>query len=378
MENLPSKRPHILFLFSDTGGGHRSAAEAITEALHLDYGDRLSTEMLDFLKASPDPFRRMPTLYPYMVRAPHIWGLGYRLSNGRRRTHVMVGTMWPIVRKIIREMIANHPSNLIVSVHPLINGPLLRAMGKDRPPFTTVVTDLATTHAFWYHPQTDLCLVPTEEAYRRAIKWKVPMERVHITGLPVGDRFCQPTADRATLRSQLGWPKDLPMTVLVGGGDGMGPLGLTAEAIAASGIHTGLAIVTGRNQKLKERLEAHKWPLPTFIYGFVRNMPDFMGAADVLVTKAGPGTVTEALNAGLPMILYSKLPGQEDGNVTFITEKGAGIWAPKPQQIVSALAGWIEDPEKRAQAALTCRQLARPQASHNIAHFLAGQVGLSA
>jgi 1,2-diacylglycerol 3-beta-galactosyltransferase len=290
----------------------------------------------------------------------------------------MTGTVWPIVRKAIREMIASHPSDLIVSVHPLINGPLLRALGKDRPPFITIVTDLATTHAFWYHPQTDLCLVPTEEAYRRAIKWKVPMERVHITGLPVSDRFCQPITDRDALRGQLGWPHDLPMTVLVGGGDGLGPLGLTAEAIAASGIRTGLAIVTGRNQKLKEQLEAHKWPYPTFIYGFVRNMPEFMGAADVLVTKAGPGTITEALNAGLPMILYSKLPGQEDGNVTFVTQEGAGIWAPKPDQIVASLENWVTDPEKRAQAALTCRRLARPQAAHKIASFLAGQVGLAA
>jgi 1,2-diacylglycerol 3-beta-galactosyltransferase len=250
-------------------------------------------------------------------------------------------------------------------------------MGKDRPPFTTIVTDLATAHAFWYDPKADLCLVPTEEAYRRAVKYKVPMERVHITGLPVSDRFCHPVKDRSALREQLSWPQELPMTMLVGGGEGMGPLAETAEAIATSGIRTGLAVVCGRNKKLKERLDSCKWKYPTFIYGFVRNMPDLMGAADVLVTKAGPGTVTEALNAGLPMILYSKLPGQEDGNVTFVTKEGAGVWAPKPQLIVSSLKEWIYDPEKRKQAALTCQRLARPQAAHDIASILASQVGLA-
>jgi 1,2-diacylglycerol 3-beta-galactosyltransferase len=376
MENSLAKRPHILFLFSDTGGGHRSAAEAVIEALQIDFDDQVTTEMLDFFKISPDPFRRMPTLYPYLVRAPHIWGLGYRLSNGSKRTRVMVGTVWPLVRKAIRDLTASHPCDLIVSVHPLINDPLLRALGKNRPPFITIVTDLATTHAFWYHPQTDLCLVPTEEAYRRAIKWKVPMERVRVTGLPVSDRFCHPVADRAALRASLGWPKDLPMTVLVGGGEGMGPLATTAEAIADSRICTGLAIIAGRNKELKAKLEAKKWPYKTFVYGFVRNMPDLMGAADVLVTKAGPGTITEALNAGLPMILYSKLPGQEDGNVTFVTQEGAGIWAPKPNLIVASLKDWIEHPDKRSRAAATCQRLARPQASHQIAAILASQVGL--
>lgn len=378
METISAKCPHILFLFSDTGGGHRSAAEATIEALHKDYGARLTTEMLDFFKITPDPFRQLPTLYPYLVRAPHMWGLGYKLSNGRQRTQVMTGTVWPVVRTAIRDLIANHPSDLIVSVHPLINSPLLRAMGKKRPPFTTIVTDLATTHAFWYDPRVDLCLVPTEEAYRRAIKYKVPMERVHITGLPVSERFCQPVSDRVALRAELSWPQDLPMTLLIGGGEGMGPLAEAAEAIAASRIRTGLAVVSGRNKKLKERLESHVWPYPTFIYGFVRNMPDLMGAADVLVTKAGPGTVTEALNSGLPMILYSKLPGQEDGNVTFVTQEGAGIWAPKPQLIVSSLREWVNDPKKRDQAAAVCRRLARPQAAHSIASILASQVGLTA
>jgi 1,2-diacylglycerol 3-beta-galactosyltransferase len=204
------------------------------------------------------------------------------------------------------------------------------------------------------------------------------MERVHITGLPVSERFCKPVSDRTALRAQLGWPQDLPMTLLVGGGEGMGPLAETAEAIAASGIRTGLAVVSGRNKKLQERLEAQHWPYSTFVYGFIRNMPDLMGAADVLVTKAGPGTVTEALNAGLPMILYSKLPGQEDGNVTFVTDEGAGIWAPKTKLIVASLKEWVNDPVKREEAASTCRRLARPQAAHSIASILASQVGLIA
>ena len=76
------------------------------------------------------------------------------------------------------------------------------------------------------------------------------------------------------------------------------------------------------------------------------------------------------------MILYSRLPGQEDGNISFVAEEGAGVWAPTPEQIVSALRTWLVHPEKLAQAAANCRRIATPQASRQIAHLLGGMVGL--
>ena len=80
------KKPHILFLFSDTGGGHRSAAEAIIEALQLEYGDAVTTEMVDFFKShAPLPLNKLPDWYPDMVKAPHLWGLSFKISDGRLR-----------------------------------------------------------------------------------------------------------------------------------------------------------------------------------------------------------------------------------------------------------------------------------------------------
>jgi 1,2-diacylglycerol 3-beta-galactosyltransferase len=103
-----------------------------------------------------------------------------------------------------------------------------------------------------------------------------------------------------------------------------------------------------------------------------------MQAADILVTKAGPGTISEAFNAGLPMILYSRLPGQEDGNVSYVTSQGAGVWAPHPDRIVAAVKNWIECPEEWSQAANASRRLARPDAARQIARILAAQVGVEA
>lgn len=166
------------------------------------------------------------------------------------------------------------------------------------------------------------------------------------------------------------------MILLVGGGEGMGPLEKTARAIVKAGLPASLAVVTGRNKDLKARLESYSWPEDTYIYGFVHQMPDFMQAADILVTKAGPGTISEAFNAGLPLILYSRMPGQEDGNVSYVTSQGAGVWAPQPAEIVAALADWLANPGKHRQAAAAARRLARPQAAREVAHLLAAQVGI--
>jgi 1,2-diacylglycerol 3-beta-galactosyltransferase len=378
MDKSPNKPPHILFLFSDTGGGHRSATEAIIEALRLEYGDAYSTEMVDIFKEyAPPPLNQLPALYPQMVRVPQVWGLGYKLSNGDRRSKLMMASAWPYIRRSLRQLIAQHPSDLIVSVHPLANTPVLRALGVNRPPFITVVTDLVTTHALWYHRQTDLCVVPTEEAKLRAEKFGLRTDQVQVVGLPVADRFCQPPGDRSLLRARFGWPQDRPLILLVGGGEGMGPLDRTARMIADTCYSASLVVIAGRNHALKERLEAHNWPIPTFIYGFVREMPDFMRAADILVSKAGPGTISEALIAGLPMVLYSRLPGQEDGNVSYVVSQGAGVWAPDSAELLDTLKHWLQHPEERQKAVQACQRLARPHAARQIAHILTAKLPLS-
>jgi len=361
----------ILFLFSDTGGGHRSAAEAIIEALRLEYGNKISTEMVDiFLEVAPPPLDHLPGLYPKLVRLPRAWEIGYRLSDGDRRANLLASSAWPYIRKSVHRLIAQHPCDMIVSVHPMANAPLMRALNHRHIPFITVVTDLVTTHAFWYHPEVDLCLVPTTQAYDRAISFGMQSERLRVVGLPVANRFYQPGDDPAVLRRKFGWPHDRPIVLLAGGGEGMGPIERTAREISANCPSVSLVVITGRNQELKERLEKIDWRIPTFVYGFVTEMPDFMRASDILVTKAGPGTISEALITNIPMILYSRLPGQEDGNVDYIVSEQAGVWAPQPRKIVAALQDWLSNPEKRLQAVAACKRLARPRAAKETAQII--------
>lgn len=377
MKNKFQKKPHIVFYFSDTGGGHRSAAEAIIEAVHLEYGKKVTTEMVDFFKDyAPIPFNRISEMYPYMVKAQQLWRASFHATDGRAQARVITTTMWPIARPAARALVQSHPADIIVTVHPFANTFALKALGNNRPPFITVVTDMVTTHALWFDKRSDIIFVPTEIARKRGIKYGMSMEKLKVVGMPVANRYCKPLGNKRILRKKLGWPVDKPVVLFVGGGEGMGPLGKAAVAVDESGLDVSLIVVAGRNQNLKTSLESRTWQNPTIVYGFTRDMPDFMRAADFIVTKAGPGTIAEALNAHLPIILYSKLPGQEDGNVTFVVDEGIGVWAPKPAEIVRALTRLITRPKEREVIIENCRRIARPDAALNIARAIGQQLGL--
>lgn len=383
--SLPAPdRPHILFLFSDTGGGHRAAANAIIEALDLQFPDQTTHEMVDvFREYAPPPLTYAPEIYPPLTRVPQVWGMGYHLIDGKHRAQLLYQMMWPYIRWGLQRLLREHPADLIVSVHQLFNEPMARAIAQSdrKTPFATVVTDLVSTHAAWFTNQADLIIVPTNAAYRRALAMGISPKRLEVVGLPVANRFCQPSDDsvdaRQENRKRLGWSGDRPVVLLMGGGEGMGPLEPVAQAIDAANLPIQMVIIAGRNQKLQQNLQKYSWKTLTRVYGFVQEMPDFMHAADILVTKAGPGTISEAFISGLPLILYSRLPGQEDGNVDYVVGNGAGVWAPRPDKVVKALRFWLDHPEQREAAAEACRRLARPNASRDIARLLAALAGVT-
>ena len=362
------KQPHILFLFSDTGAGHRSAARAIIEALEIYFPGQVTTEMLDFFVSyAPPPFNLAATTYAHMAQVPNLWELGYKLSDGKYRSKMVQDVLWPYIRKAAKDLVNEHPCDMFVAVHPIINTPVLRILGDEHAPYMIVITDMVSTHAFWYNNKATLTLAPTEEARQRGIDLGMDADRISVVGQPISDQYRYPTAPKAELRARLGWPPEQPVVLMVGGGEGMGPIEDVVRAVDQAQLDLMMAIITGRNEALSRNLK--KKPLVTVheIFGFVENMPDLMNAADIIVTKAGPGTISEAFTAGLPIILYTRMPGQEEGNVDYVVDKGAGVWAPTPGEVVSTLKNWIEKPEIRQKVAQTCKSLARPDAAKNIA-----------
>lgn len=328
-----------------------------------------------FRDFAPPLLDRVPDIYPPLARRPKILGKIYELSDDPRRIRRILKVLWPYIRSSLDRLIVERPADLFVSVHPLINIPLGHALDKagSKTPWITVVTDLVSAHTSWFSPQANLIVVPTEEAFQVGLQRGISPERMKIAGLPVAEQFSLRNYDRREIRARLGWPLEGPLALLMGGGEGMGQLEAVATALDEARLPVTLVIIAGRNKALQQRLEDRSWKTPIRVYGFVQTMPDFMHAADILLTKAGPGTISEAIASGLPVILYSRVAGSEDGNVPYLVDHGAGLWAPRPDLVVAGVSHWLDHAELRAQAASACLALARPGAAAQIAKLIMAQ-----
>jgi 1,2-diacylglycerol 3-beta-galactosyltransferase len=357
---------------SDTGGGHRAASRAIEAALHEKHPGQFTSELVDMWKEyTPFPFNTMPQTYSQWVNvspntySANFW-LGERVFQQRAWSRLYCEQMYPR----LKHLYTDHPADIIVCVHSVFVRPAVYALRKAKIdlPFVTVITDYAWPTVLWYDAHVDRCLVPTEPAYRRGITLGLKPAQLVLTGAPVHPKFTRVTLTKRQARDQLGWKKYATIVLLIGGGDGMGPLVATARAIDAQAVNCELVVITGRNAALKSLLESMAWKRPTRIYGFVEDMQVFMRAADLLITKAGPATITEAALVGLPMVLSGAIKYQESPNVDFVVRHRAGVYAPGPKRAASTVAGLLEDGAGSLRGlAEGVRNLAQPDAIWNIA-----------
>ncbi len=359
----------ILVAFSDTGGGHRAAAIAIRDAL-CTLSDNVNVRMVDpYALSQRWPFDRLARAYPHVVdNAAWLWRGGFRLTNSRLCSNAAQSLAWPALRRTFQALRDRETPDVVVSTHPLLTNPLRRAF-RDVP-LAVVVTDLVSGHASWYQRSVQLLTVPTDAARIKAIAHGVPVACTADLGLPIASSFVHRDGERHRLTEQLGWSHERPTIVLMGGGDGVGPLETLAHAIDEACLPCDLAIVTGRNAALASRLEQRTWRNTVHTYGFVNNLGAMLRAAATVLTKAGPGSICEAFAAGCPLVLYAAIPGQESGNVQLVCESGAGVWAPSASAVTNALRAWFvgtSAESMRMQAARAALAAARPTAATDIA-----------
>ena len=374
--------PRVLILMSDTGGGHRASAQALAAGFAERYGDRFDVQMIDlWTNYTPWPINQVPKSYRALVTDYlWLWKVAWRTGEQNVVTEPGMRLVGRLVRRAIRRAFDEYQPDVVISVHPLMQHVplrLLRHTLHSSIPFVTVVTDLVSVAPVWYHPDVDRCFVASEEAVRRARRAGLRESQICLVGLPIRPAFARPVGEKKALRLTLGLEAERMTALLVGGGEGMGPVGeiacAAAARLAADGRDSQLVVICGRNEGLRQELSAHLWPVPVRVEGFVQNTPEWMAASDCVVTKAGPGTIAEALVCGLPILLTGFIPGQEEGNVPFVTENGVGTYSEDPSQIAAILSRWFgPEREKLAEMGAKAKALGRPQATFEIVEAIVG------
>ena len=405
----------ILFLIADTGAGHRSAANAIRNAITLitqkeqeewqaqqtqqaqrqqeQQGPQETTgeessppappsyriEIVDvFEEYSHFPLREAVKLYGPAIRYnPRLYGRFFHISNKERRVEAAKSVAEPLIHNGLMRLITTVKPDVIVSIHPMLNHVTINAL-KDlglHIPFLTVVTDLVSVHHAWFAPGADAYIVPTEDAKQLYLERGLEPGRVHLLGMPIDPKFMRPTARKEELRQKLELEPGLPVVLLVGGGEGSGGLLASVRAISQARLPVQLLVVTGRNRRLYAHLQRTRSNLrvPAKIFGFVNNMPELMRAADVLITKAGPGTISEALACGLPIILSGYVPGQEEGNVDYVVQNNVGVLAHDSLELVGELRKLVKPGSTILKRRLeNAKRISRAEASFDIARCILG------
>jgi len=316
--------------------------------------------------------RQLTSLYtPIINRARPAWGAVYYTSNTRAAFAAVRAVFGRQVRGVVAELLAERDPDVVLSVHPLLNHvsyQAIRSSARGRG-LMTVVTDLMDIHRGWIFPRSDLIVVPTEKALLTALRRRADPQRVKVLGLPIDLRFRPPAlGERAALRRFFGLREDVFTILISGGGMGSGRIYQHVKALASDSHPWQLVVVCGRNLRLRRQVQRAEFATPTLNFGFVDSMPELMRAADVLVGKAGPGTIGEALATGIPIVVTAYLPGQETENVDFVVKSGLGLYAPGARKLRNAIAR-LADPTTSLLDDLTQRAIAisRPYACLDIA-----------
>jgi 1,2-diacylglycerol 3-beta-galactosyltransferase len=404
--------PVVLFLIADTGGGHRSAANAIRTAMNLISSEKIEGESSEVSQANL-PFstrsmiptswgdtqrpwraeirdifqecgrfilRRTVRLYgPTVENTPGVYAGFYYMTNTRPLYDALSVFTDSMLHRGLLALLEEIRPDVIVSVHPLLTRAVLRMVRNLglRIPFLTVVTDLIKFHRAWAEPGVDLCSVPTEEARLLMENLGMPPQKMRLLGMPIHPKFCLIPSDPNKMREELGLHPNRFTVLVVGGGDGVGGIGEISLALAHSKLSIQLIVVTGRNKALYQELSAKRkhFDIPVKILGFVQNMPDLMRISDVIATKAGPGTIMEALSCGLPIILTSAIPGQEEGNVMFVETNRVGEMARTPEAVVESVARYTQmSADELEQVRDRAGKLSTPIASFQIAQMILNHV----
>ena len=338
-------KTRILFIISDTGGGHRSAANAIINAL-AQVNPAVTCEMVDLLRASKIPgIRNAPELYAFFsAKSIGLYNLLYRLSNYTGFMDFASKFLYQFARAHIHRTIEAFGPDLVVVIHPLAVRPICDYRDETSAtwPIVTVVTDLVSIHASWATNRADRYLLPTTAAVKRIVQLGIEPDKTLLTGFPIHPRFFSLSTDTVSARQSLALPTEQFTILLTSGGAGGGQVELLVNELERQCPACTLLVVTGRNQLLFERLNNRSMASPhTRIFQFIDNMEVLMAACDIVVTKAGPGTIMEAATLGKSIVLTGAVGLQEEGNIDFVIDSHWGVYCPTPLkagQIVAGLA----------------------------------------
>ncbi len=360
----------IAILSLGIGAGHLRAAEVVHRALY-DGGEDIEARTIDALDFATRWFLLL-YVRPYwwmLRRAPWAWRWIFERRQARRQR--ATAPAWVFrhgCRAVLSQLKAMSPQLVIATeIGAAEIAALGRREGVFNAPILAVQTDFQTEPP-WVQPEIDFYCVGSDQAKRQLTGWGVSPHRIVTCGIPVDPAFAL-RFDRTELLRALGLDARRPVILVMGGGMGPAPVDEIVRSLEVCGQPLQVLAVAGRNRELREKLERlhGRLALDLRVFGWTDNIPELMAASDLLITKPGGLTTSEALAAGLPMILTHPIPGPEERHLNYLKGLGAAVATRRVKKVPKAVSALLRDAQGLKAMSQRARELARPDAAHAVA-----------
>lgn len=349
----------ILILTAATGGGHRRAASAIEEYLTQNTEHEAIT--MDALKGVGKLFdKTICDSYLFMARnAPNLFGALYKGTNKENTFSELVPKLSSSFSYLLYHSLQEYSYDAIISTHPFATEMLsyLKGKGKIKVPIISLITDYGL-HRAWVAPEVDGYVVASENVVDALVSIGVERSKIHPFGIPVHNVFFS-KANREEILEELGFEMDVPTVLFMAGSFGVTGILKLYRDLVETEIPMQIIIITGNNKKLynvfeKELAENKYENVKTKLVFFTNEVEKYMHASQLLVTKPGGLTVSEALACNLPMAVFDAIPGQEEDNAEFITTHDMGIRLEKDSNFADVIAELLTEKERLNKMRESC------------------------
>lgn len=376
--------PKILIISSDTGGGHRSAAQALVEGIdRFWYGDSKAVRVIRAVEESHHITGKLVNVYNWVLKNKQHWMKYLYWTINRVRPETREFFMKRCIG-FCKEQFEKWCPHIVVSVHPLTQHIFARILKElnlaDQIPLVTVVTD--PCYGFWKGwacSDVALYLVANEDAQRQLIDYGISPEKIKISGMPVHPKFHEVDETAAQKARQAFGLNPEKFTVFVNAGwVGGGNIPNIFRELIRGELDVQAVFLAGKNEQLRKEAEdmAKDAKFPVKVIGYSDEIEKLMQSANVMISKLGGLTTFEALACRLPIIADATTPPmpQEAGTVNLIAKRGAGILLKKTTDIVPVIKNLLEDSNKYSEMKLATVNLAVPNSTKMIIEEIAALI----
>lgn len=402
-----------IILSASTGSGHMSAARAINEYL-MESGAQ--SEVIDTLKyISPILNKTVTEIYDFIAKYhPKIWKMMYDTSN-KKTVNKLLLSVNNLVSKRLLPLLDDFEPDVIIATHPFAAEMIskLKSLQKIDIPLICVITDYAP-HLTWINPGVDAYVVANSDMIEPMVQMGADKNDIFNFGIPVDKEFFS-KKDKAKILEEIGLFPELPTVLIMSGGNGYANVEEIYRDLQKSDTDFQIILITGKNQKLYNRMQSlteisnqEKQNLnlqknfiskfgvpnvhlnglniikkfvgdsseeflqtkPTKIIYFTSEVSKYMSAADLIITKPGGLTVSEALACGLPMALFGAIPGQEEENANFLVGNNMAVKLDQKSSNLKSIEALLKNPDRLNYMKFNCENFDKSDSLKNIYNLI--------